>query len=620
IVLFFLFFLHIFRQIPQAYTKANGTAIPLPATVMVQRRCPPDKVRPLPPTPNHTPSIPGLGKSGSEFNSSRPNSPPSSNHSVQSLKSGNNNGLRPPSIKSGIPAPGTTITPTANGQQKHSMLDKLKLFNKEKSSQQQQQQQTTLNQTNKNQMQSKRTSSSSGFSSARSERSDSSLSLNDGHISQIKPPTVSLTSASSKRAETKVKQSSLLKQQTKKEQVKNSSKLDKKEKSPARSLHKEESGMESRSSTLNRSKNSLSRTGLSNDKSKTSSRTSLNNKSESKTSLIMPPSKVLNSPNGTALPKPIAAIKGTSKLQTAADNKTRLTNSNSSQDIMMKREKSDISNAQQQHHHHISNHAATAASNLQQQQQQQQPPPTHIVKPVNIMQETQIHKPPYYANTTQQQQHLMQQQQQHSTPIQEPTYSRLPPPKTGLGTPSSVRKLEYNSGPGVLQPQQHSPLRTLNAPAATHSQPVTPTTQPPSALNNTAANKFHTIPSKIVGTIYEEDKPVNVQPMRPLLRGYNSHVTLPTRGSRGTHHYVADFCENDINQGYCSDGDSLRFSTSRMGGHQSPLQGSPRFHDIDNGYLSEGSSGIGLQQNGHGKHFLSMMRARTQLPTTIEER
>lgn len=45
-----------YRQIPSAYAKVNGgTAIPLPATVMVQRRCPPDKVRPLPPTPNHTP-------------------------------------------------------------------------------------------------------------------------------------------------------------------------------------------------------------------------------------------------------------------------------------------------------------------------------------------------------------------------------------------------------------------------------------------------------------------------------------------------------------------------------------------------------------------------------------
>lgn len=96
----------IFRQLP-VYTKtANGaTAIPMPATVLVTRRCPPDKVRPLPPTPNHqscklwaqfifrplfflsfltnhfhsATAIP-LTKSGSPSNeSSRPNSPPDNN-------------------------------------------------------------------------------------------------------------------------------------------------------------------------------------------------------------------------------------------------------------------------------------------------------------------------------------------------------------------------------------------------------------------------------------------------------------------------------------------------------------------------------------------------------------
>lgn len=39
------------------YAKAGsngGTSIPLPATVLVTRRCPPDKVRPLPPTPGQT--------------------------------------------------------------------------------------------------------------------------------------------------------------------------------------------------------------------------------------------------------------------------------------------------------------------------------------------------------------------------------------------------------------------------------------------------------------------------------------------------------------------------------------------------------------------------------------
>ncbi|XP_075149144.1 sickie isoform X3 [Haematobia irritans] len=620
------------RQIPQAYTKANGTAIPLPATVMVQRRCPPDKVRPLPPTPNHTPSIPGLGKSGNDFNGSRPNSPPSSNHSIQSLKSGNNNGLRQPTIKSGIPAPGSnngSTIPTVNGQQKHSMLDKLKLFNKEKQQQQHQlqqpqQQQTTLINSNKNQLQSKRTSSSSGFSSARSERSDSSLSLNDGHISQIKPPTVSVTSANKSR-DTKAmqKQSKLLQAQSKKDQVKNASKNDKKEKSPARSLNKEDgASIESKTSTLNRNKNSLPRGKESSLKSAT--KTNLTNRSESKTSLIIPPStKALCSPNGQGgLPKPIAAIKGTSKLPQSplqTDNKSRLSTSNSSQDMVMKREKSDISsNATNTVH-------AQNISQPQNSSNHQNQPPTHIVKPVPIVSDQQhSQKSPYYANAQNIQQGMQQPQQIMPQPIQEPNYSRLPPPKPStVGTPSSVRKLEYNSGPGVLQPQQHSPLRSLT-PGAHHSQPVTPTTQQSPLTNGGSPTKYHTIPSKIVGTIYEEDKPVNIQPMRPLLRGYNSHVTLPTRGARGNHNFISDYCENDVNQGYCSDGDSLRFSNARMG-HGSPLQGTPRFQDIDNGYLSEGSGGIGLNHNGghhpsHGKHFLSMMRARTQLPTTIEER
>jgi len=133
------------------------------------------------------------------------------------------------------------------------MLDKLKLFNKEK-------QQNAVNAASvasKSQIQSKRTSSSSGFSSARSERSDSSLSLNDGHGSQLKPPSISV---SSQKPQPKTKQSKLLAAQQKKDQTNKATKLDKKEKSPARSLHKEESGNESRSSTMGRTgKSSLAR-------------------------------------------------------------------------------------------------------------------------------------------------------------------------------------------------------------------------------------------------------------------------------------------------------------------------------------------------------------------------
>ncbi|XP_041448224.1 protein sickie isoform X2 [Drosophila obscura] len=635
------------RQIAPAYKVNGGTAIPLPATVMVQRRCPPDKVRPLPPTPNHTPSIPGLGKSGSDFNTSRPNSPPTSNHTIQSLKSGNNNSLRPPSVKSnhqsGIPSPSTpqttsnttTTQPAAAPPQKHSMLDKLKLFNKEK-------QQNAVNAAsvaaaNKSQIQqqqSKRTSSSSGFSSARSERSDSSLSLNDGHnSSQLKPPSISVSSQKPQQKHN-TKQSKLLAAQQKKEQAK--SKLDKKEKSPARSLHKEESGNESRSSTMGRAgKSSLARgglgLGLTGDKNtlKTSSKSSLHSKSESKSSLkgAGAQQQMLHSPSGTGLPKPIAAIKGTSKLPALLGGE------------LLKRETSDISAANQATQTTQQNISIAVGQEATQPAQSSTATP-HILKGAA--------PPPYYANssppthisqghpgmggylsepsTPQQQQQQQQQHQQGIYGSSSGSGSRLLQPKTALSAP---RKLEYNAGPHILSSPPHRGAG-LQRPMP-NSAPNTPTASP---------NKFHTIPSKIVGTIYEskeeqlqqQQQPqqtggcsagASVLPMRPLLRGYNSHVTLPTRGARGGHHHphqsYLDFCESDLGQGYCSDGDALRIGSSPA---------TSRYHDIDNGYLSEGSSGLNGSSLGgstggavsHGKHFLSMMRARTQLPTTIEER
>ncbi|EDW25610.1 GL26328 [Drosophila persimilis] len=620
------------RQIAPAYKVNGGTAIPLPATVMVQRRCPPDKVRPLPPTPNHTPSIPGLGKSGSDFNTSRPNSPPTSNHTIQSLKSGNNNSLRPPSIKSnhqsGIPSPSSPqTTVAAAAPQKHSMLDKLKLFNKEK-------QQNAVNAAaaaaaNKSQIQqqqSKRTSSSSGFSSARSERSDSSLSLNDGHnSSQLKPPSISVSSQKPQQKHN-TKQSKLLAAQQKKEQTK--SKLDKKEKSPARSLHKEESGNESRSSTMGRAgKSSLARGGLGlgltveKNTLKTSSKSSLHSKSESKSSLKgvgaqQQQQQMLHSPSGTSLPKPIAAIKGTSKLPALAGGE------------LLKRETSDISAANQ------ATQTTQNISTISVQESQQQPLPLSTTTPHILKGPA---PPPYYANSSPPS-HISQGHPGMGGYLSEPSTpqhqqgiyasssgSRLPPPKTALSAP---RKLEYNAGPHILSSPPHRGAG-LQRPMP-NSAPNTPTASP---------NKFHTVPSKIVGTIYEskeeqqQQQPqqtggcsagASVLPMRPLLRGYNSHVTLPTRGARGGHHHphppqsYLDFCESDIGQGYCSDGDALRIGSSPA---------TSRYQDIDNGYLSEGSSGLNGSIGGstggavsHGKHFLRMMRARTPLPTTIEER
>lgn len=474
------------------------------------------------------------------------------------------------------------------------MLDKLKLFNKEK-------QQNAVNAASvasKTQIQSKRTSSSSGFSSARSERSDSSLSLNDGHGSQLKPPSISV---SSQKPQPKTKQSKLLAAQQKKEQANKATKLDKKEKSPARSLNKEESGNESRSSTMGRTgKSSLVRAvgGVEKNTPKTSSKSSLHSKSDSKSSLKAP--QLLQSPSSGGLPKPIAAIKGTSKLPSLGGGAGHLPAAESQQNQqLLKRETSDIS------------------SNISQPPPAEPPISTHA-----HIHQNQTPPPPYYANS-QPTRHISSHgflsepsTPQHSSGIY--GSSRLPPPKSALSAP---RKLEYNAGPHILSSPTHHQRQGLPRPLV-NSAPNTPTASP---------NKFHTIPSKIVGTIYEskeEQLPPapppasggsSILPMRPLLRGYNSHVTLPTRGARGGHHphqSYLDFCESDIGQGYCSDGDALRVGSS---------PGGSRFHDIDNGYLSEGSSGLNGPSSSAGgispgKHFLSMMRARTQLPTTIEER
>lgn len=126
----------------------------------------------------------------------------------------------------------------------------------------------------------------------------------------------------------------------------------------------------------------------------------------------------------------------------------------------------------------------------------------------------------------------------------------------------------------------------------------------------TNGHKFNTIPSKLNGgggssnqmatTIFEADKQQGAaMPLRSIMRNYNSHVTLPTRGTRGGQHLVNGYYDEN-GQGYCSDGDALR---------KTPI----RYTDVENGYLSEGGGVT-------NPHFMSIFRNRTQLPTTIEER
>ncbi|XP_076674317.1 sickie isoform X3 [Andrena cerasifolii] len=176
------------------------TSIPLPATVAATRRCPPDKVRPAP-TPTHQSQL-GLkhGNGGIGSASSSRSTSPSQQQSPQSGLSfipqprGQNSANRQPGTTTPSPRTSTvgkssgarttqqspyTTTGPPTQQNKNSVLDKFKLFNNKEKNQDRGKASSGV---------SKRTSSSSGFSSARSEHSDSSTSLCDQSKVQVESP------------------------------------------------------------------------------------------------------------------------------------------------------------------------------------------------------------------------------------------------------------------------------------------------------------------------------------------------------------------------------------------------------------------------------------------------
>ncbi|XP_033333630.2 sickie isoform X2 [Megalopta genalis] len=200
-------------RLPSPYNKQStvggagggpggGTSIPLPATVAATRRCPPDKVRPAP-TPTHQSQLGlkhGNGGIGSA-SSSRSTSPsqqqppqgglsfipqPRSQNSTNRQTATTTPSPRTSTVgKSGSTRSTTQSSPyastgaTTTQQNKNSVLDKFKLFNNKEKNQERGKASSGV---------SKRTSSSSGFSSARSEHSDSSTSLCDQSKVQVESP------------------------------------------------------------------------------------------------------------------------------------------------------------------------------------------------------------------------------------------------------------------------------------------------------------------------------------------------------------------------------------------------------------------------------------------------
>lgn len=459
------------------------------------------------------------------------------------------------------------------------MLDKFKLFNKEKSDK------------SKSSQISKRTSSSSGFSSARSERSDSSLSLNnEQQHQQHAPPNKnpnkkSDTVASAKSSnKSKIFSSSTIKSTTSSasHNLKSSSsslnKTDnKKDKSPARRSN-DESLLNAKHQKQQSSKNESKLKPLVGTKKPELKQQPLNTPNMQ---IFMPPnaSNHHHQINSTGIPKPMAAIKGTSKIPLDRPVSSSIQKDDHPELFAKTTSKSNIS--------------TTTEAAVQNERQ------TNIVNPMSIPQINNIN--------------ISMSDSTHSNS----THSA----STGLNSNSSESSVIYRpsseSGSDIMQRRLVSvtPTTVTTVPVARDNPiPNRKIKQFNDSMHMTASGfeplivdgKFHTVSSSNMSrgnTNFNEDtsnRQLNIKPMRPLLRGYTSHVTLPTRGMRGHGHHMVSEYYDDLGKGYMSDGESLR----------NPIM---RFSDIDNGYMSEG----GLSREG--KHYLNILKGRTLLPSTIIE-
>ena len=518
---------------------------------MLARRGPPDK-RPLPPTPN---------QQSSPVVAAQENS----NESPQHIKNGSN--IRPPQSLSKIPAsPYSASTTTINSNNnnnpsvpngnltigdpneitvvpatKHSMLEKFKLFNQKDKS----------DRSVKSHV-SKRTSSSSGFSSARSERSDSSLSLNEGHNNLIvKGGKMEGNSLKRPESNLTVSTTPLTKSKLMSPKSKEVSKLVVKTEKKVTSKDRKENEIDAQTPTKTQKL------------TKPESKLKHSPATVTQQGFLQPPKGMIHQ-NGitTSIPKPMAAIKGTSKpseKQILSDSKTNS----------------------------LSRNASPSHSYNKYNEKMQ------IVNPLGL---NGVNRSPMH-------QQILNQSQQNL--MNDSYHSNSTGPQSNSSQSSVIYRPSSESGSDVY----HS-----NVPNVPPKNPIPnrkiENYKDPLMINdeNTNNSKYNTISARITinnHTMQDNEKDLRVQPMKSLLRGYNNHLTLPTRGARGgQQHYISDYNE-DLGEGYHSDGGVLRKMQARYS------------DTIENGYLSEGG---GARIMAHRQHFLNNMRTRTQLPTTIEER
>ncbi|XP_022819521.1 protein sickie isoform X11 [Spodoptera litura] len=626
------------------------TSIPLPASAAAVRRAPPDK-RPLPATPSHT-----GGKSGLSASSSRSTSPLGQGAvSFIPRAPTSSSGSRP---NSSLLAPGSkipsTLSQTQQHQQspssqngtptKHSMLDKLKLFNKDKISNEKQNSKSTAV--------SKRTSSSSGFSSAKSERSDSSLSLNESsntpnsHIKSsnlVGPKIRQQSDTLSKDKSGKNVKSKLVSSKSPKESSTNLSKSssktsssDKSRNSPKLPARDKESKLAAPKSISNtklnqiddhsRNSNSkmvkLSGSQMRLSEKRSDSRSDIKNHQSNEN--VSPPSSqgsqnqaaAQNFGPQTGIPKPTAAVKGTFKI--AKDDRH----------IIHKSTNSQLSPIQSNSSLNSTNNVSALPfsreqSNLSKDITQKQ---TLAVSPMPVNTGSHTH--------TSQMSESSHSNSTHSTTGQHSNSSDSsviyrPSSESGseiskTATSNVNKRLDMNTTYinevineaeiSEKEAAQRRPLdKSVPKPTFDHNRTLT-------ELNKRMDDSRSSTPSHCRdNSLGDDENPMmNVLPMRPLLRGYNSHLTLPMRTSGLTqknipgypHHANTvkanfgrenmglrdrinygpgfsnpDYCDLEIASGYMSDGDCLR--RINLGEMECA-----RNNDMMDGYMSEGGASL----------------------------
>ncbi|XP_066251212.1 protein sickie [Euwallacea similis] len=521
-----------------AVPHKGGTtsSIPLPGSAIPARRCPPDKVRP----------VAGSSRATSPALSMIPRGPPASQ-----IASPYQAGQKGAAVQNG------------------SMLDKLKLFkNSEKS----------CNSTN-----GKRTSSSSGVSSAKSERSDSSVSLEANaeskppkNISRIKQTTKVTTSTNNSSMKTPPQKSSP-----------NTAKKESQKPVQQNGGPKMVSEMEKHASKVA----ALPTSKIAEPKVRVSALKEMKS--------ISVPHQL--SGGGTGIPKPTLAVKGTTKPTSQSSNlshhqKPSISRESSQHSLtsqkpaiaMVSPMKTELLKENFQAHNHVSKDSENNCS-----QEQCEGVSSTAVPKSNSMASISVND----ANTTSRKEPLVPHEaessshhQQYLEPLKEaqeiespikskPTQTTSPPKEKQLESPrlttipNHIRQISLSKPDNQMDKDSMismKQLRELNPADLRNNFNL-------SQMEDDLNLNRHDLMALI--SDHGRDDNLSIEPMRPLLRGYCSTLTL--QGRHRGQQYVnrglgeGDYCEIALANGYLSEGELLR---------------GPNTIDISDGYLSEGGS------------------------------